>query len=104
MGRKEKETKHLPYLDAHSNMYFFLQWDLCQSLVGLGLKTYGEPSRMSKFYPGHSSCLGPTFMDFWMHAWRRQWHPTPVLLPVKSHGWGSLVGLQSMGSLRVGHD
>src|SRR5574337_243580 len=19
--------------------------------------------------------------------WRRQWHPTPVLLPEKSHGW-----------------
>ena len=24
--------------------------------------------------------------------WRRQWHPTPVLLPGKSHGWRSLVG------------
>ena len=24
--------------------------------------------------------------------WRRQWHPTPVLLPRKSHGWRSLVG------------
>ena len=35
---------------------------------------------------------------------RRQWHPTPVLLPGKSHGWRSLVGLQSMGSLRVRHD
>ena len=23
---------------------------------------------------------------------RRQWHPTPVLLPRKSHGWRSLVG------------
>ena len=21
------------------------------------------------------------------HLWRRQWHPTPVLLPEKSHGW-----------------
>ena len=30
---------------------------------------------------------------------RRQWHPTPVLLPGKSHG-----RLQSMGSLGVGHD
>ena len=35
--------------------------------------------------------------------WRRQWHPTPVLLPGKSHGRRSLV-LQSLGSLRVGHD
>ena len=25
-------------------------------------------------------------------AQRRQWHPTPVLLPGKSHGWRSLVG------------
>ena len=24
--------------------------------------------------------------------WRRQWHPTPVLLPGKSHGRGSLMG------------
>ena len=23
---------------------------------------------------------------------RRQWHPTPMLLPGKSHGWRSLVG------------
>ena len=36
---------------------------------------------------------------------RRQWHPTPVLLPGKSHGWRSLVGcMQSMGSRRVQHD
>ena len=25
-------------------------------------------------------------------SWRGQWHPTPVLLPGKSHGWRSLVG------------
>ena len=25
-------------------------------------------------------------------GWRRQWHPTPVLLPGKSHGQRSLVG------------
>ena len=25
-------------------------------------------------------------------VWRRQWHPTPVPLPGKSHGWRSLVG------------
>ena len=24
--------------------------------------------------------------------WRRQWNPTPVLLPGNSHGWRSLVG------------
>ena len=29
---------------------------------------------------------------------RRQWHPTPVLLPGKSHGWRSLVGCSPWGS------
>ena len=29
---------------------------------------------------------------FNMPSRRRQWHPTPVLLPGKSHGWRSLVG------------
>ena len=28
---------------------------------------------------------------------RRQWHPTPVLLPGKSHGWRSLVGCSAWG-------
>ena len=29
--------------------------------------------------------------------WRRQWHPTPVLLPGKSHGRRSLVGCSPWG-------
>ena len=29
--------------------------------------------------------------------WRRQWHPTPVLLPGKSHGQRSLVGHSPWG-------
>ena len=28
---------------------------------------------------------------------RRQWHPTPVLLPGESKGWGSLVGRRLWG-------
>ena len=37
-------------------------------------------------------------------GWRRQWHPTPVLLPGKI-AWMEEPGrLQSMGSLRVRHD
>ena len=30
-------------------------------------------------------------------CWRMQWHPTPVLLPGKSHGWRSLVGCSPWG-------
>ena len=32
-----------------------------------------------------------------LHSWRRQWHPTPVLLPGKSHGQRSLVGCRPWG-------
>ena len=36
---------------------------------------------------------------------RRQWHPTPGLLPGESQGWRSLGGCSPwMGSRRVGHD
>ena len=33
----------------------------------------------------------------WMLLWRRQWHPTPVLLPGKSHGPRRLVGCSPRG-------
>ena len=32
---------------------------------------------------------------------RRQWHPTPVLLPGKSHGWRSLVGCSPWGRYKL---
>ena len=32
-----------------------------------------------------------------MLSGRRQWHPTPVFLPGKSHGWRSLVGCSPWG-------
>ena len=34
---------------------------------------------------------------FNMRSWRRQWQPTPVLLPGKSHGQRSLVGCHLWG-------
>ena len=30
-------------------------------------------------------------------GWRRQWHPIPVLLPGKTHGWRSLEGCSPWG-------
>ena len=35
--------------------------------------------------------------------WRREWQLTPVFLPGKSHGQGSLVGYSSLGHKRVEH-
>ena len=36
--------------------------------------------------------------------WRREWQPTPVFLPGKSHAQGHLGGLEPMGSQRVGYN
>ena len=37
------------------------------------------------------------YIQQFISAWRRQWHPTPVLLPGQSHGWRSLVGYSPWG-------
>ena len=38
-----------------------------------------------------------TLFYFECFSIRRQWQPTPVLLPGKSHGWRSLVGCSPWG-------
>ena len=46
-------------------------------------------------------CISSSGLLFCYHVYvshrRRQWHPTPVLLPGKSHGWRSLVGCGPWG-------
>ena len=63
-------------------------------LVTHGLQHTRLPSPALFPGVGSNSCSLP----------RRQWHPTPVLLPGKSHGTAEPGRLQSMGLLRVGHD
>ena len=41
--------------------------------------------------------LSTSAVDGWREAISRQWHPTPVLLPGKSHGRSSLVGCSPWG-------
>ena len=36
--------------------------------------------------------------------WRRNWQPTPIFLPGKSHGQRGLVGYSPWGSKEVGHN
>ena len=55
----------------------------------------------------HASPLLSCAVAFYLGDWllqttkilsrRRQWHPTPVLLPGKSHGWRSLEGCSPWG-------
>ena len=49
------------------------------------------------FSPFHNTFLA-------QYVWRRQWHPTPVPLAWKIPWMEEPGRLQSMGSLRVGHD
>jgi len=56
-------------------------WDMLINLVG------GLLSQCMCVY---------TYICIYNH-WRRQWHPTPVLLPGKSHGRRSLVGYSPWG-------
>ena len=63
----------------------------CQHL-GLGLLA----SRIVKnFIPIALVC--DTLRQAQQTNWRRQWQPTPVLLPRESHGWRSLVGCSPWG-------
>ena len=57
-----------------------------------------EPGRlqtMGSQRVGHDRATSLSLFPF-LH-WRRQWHPTPVLLPGESHGWRSLVGCSPWG-------
>ena len=48
-------------------------------------------------FPQTRSLETPPNMFGFPMTGRRQWHPTPVLLPGKSHGWRSLVGCSPWG-------
>ena len=45
----------------------------------------------------HTTAVQGTLTIFTVISRRRQWHPTPVLLPGKSHGQRSLVGCSPWG-------
>ena len=45
----------------------------------------------------NSKSLVQEYINKCSGKWRRQWHPTPVLLPGKSHGQRSLVGCSPWG-------
>ena len=67
-------------------------------LVGYGIGSYTDPgNKILK-----RRCIAGRWMDEALtrgsqRVWRRQWHPTPVLLPGKSHGRRSLVGCSPWG-------
>ena len=46
---------------------------------------------------GHDWATEPNWTKLRWSIWRRKWQSTPVLLPGKSHGQGSLVGYSAWG-------
>ena len=55
-------------------------------------------SPMTKNHPAKNINSAKVEKLFYCKVYRRrQWHPTPVLLPGKSHGWRSLVGCSPWG-------
>ena len=55
----------------------------------------GGLQSMGSLRVGHDSVTSLSLFTF-MH-WRRKWQPTPVFLPGKSQGWGSLAGCRLWG-------
>ena len=53
----------------------------------------GRKTGSASSTPDMNLALGFTSLG----SWRRQWQPTPVLLPGKSHGWRSLEGYSPWG-------
>ena len=63
-----------------------------------------QDMRRSRLFPNQLGKIGQiqfsvkkTIIYLAMLGRRRQWQPTPVLLPGKSHGWRSLVGCSPWG-------
>ena len=59
------------------------------------VKNPGQRPTYVFFLLFYSQLRGITGISLWF--WRKQWQPTPVLLPGKSHGWRSLVGCSPWG-------
>ena len=74
------------------------------SVLACRIPGTGEPGglpSMGSHRVGHSgsdlAAAARYYMRKYQNARRRQWHPTPVLLPGKSHGPRSLVGCSPWG-------
>ena len=52
------------------------------------MKTWSTRASLIQDWGAVPNCLAPELAT----GRRRQWHPTPVLFPGRSHGWRSLVG------------
>ena len=81
---------------------------ISKDMCDISLNQLSYPKSISSlpyiFQPYQQNCssssfsfLRPSLSFLCCFYWRRRWHPTPLLLPGKSHGWRSLVGRSPWG-------
>ena len=89
-GREESDTteqRHFHALEKEMATH--------SSVLAWRIPGMGEPGRLPSV--GLQSRTRLKRLSSIVHHWRRQWHPTPVLLPGKSHGQRSVVGYSTRG-------
>ena len=110
----------IAFIDFFFNLFFYW-WIIalqifvvfCQTSTWISHRYTYIPYLLN--LPPHSTCLGWYRAPVWVswaiqqiptgylfNVWQckfleKQWHPTPVLLPGKSHGWRSLMGYSPWG-------
>ena len=103
------DTINFQFFQNHSE--WFKLWDIRKRISMTDLGIIGNPLQNSCLEnpmeePGRLQSMGSRRVGYdwasslspftFMH-WRRKWHPTPVLLPGKSHGRRSLEGCSPWG-------
>ena len=85
----QKRKHHIPETDSWCN--WILEYGLeRRGEIHSGLGWVVVRGETVKKWPGHKRLVN--FVEEFVYLRRRQWYPTPVLLPGKSHGRRSLVG------------
>ena len=79
---------------THANSYYGAWSGWAVSICVLPLTVHDYLFKINLYLLKYSWC---TVLNKLVHASRRQWHPTPVLLPGKSHGRKNLVGCSPWG-------
>ena len=104
-ARSQVETQKIQQMRYHSNH----TWELfIHSIILVRLLLDMHSSRSRRVYKEEQTEVATEHMeviyehrvDFRipsLQQQRRRWHPTPVLLPGKSHGWRNLVGCSPWG-------